>query len=90
MELDGYNYVVYDVERQEVLIYHWHPRGSSPIVSPHLHLKQGARVGRPDVRDSHLPTGRISLGSLLRYLIRDLDVRARRPDWEFILDDGIH
>ena len=59
--------------------------GNSPIVTPHLHLEQGARVGRPEVRDAHLPTGAISVGTLLRFLIQDLLVTPERQDWEPIL-----
>ena len=87
VEIAGYNYVVYDSERREVLIYHWHPRGNSSITTPHLHLKQGVQVGLPEVRDAHLPTGYIPLISFLRLLIVDLGAQPRRPDWDTILAD---
>ena len=87
VEIAGYNYVVYDSERREVLIYHWHPRGSSPVATPHLHLKQGAEVGRSEVRDAHLPTGFVPLVSFLRFLVVDLRVQTQRPDWDTILAD---
>ena len=87
MEIAGYNYVVYDSERREVLIYHWHPRSRSPVATPHLHLKQGAEVGRPEVRDAHLPTGYIPLVAFLRLLVVDLGVQPRRSDWDAILAD---
>ena len=82
----AYNYVVYDSQHREMLIYHWHPRGHSPISTPHLHLKQGALVNRPELIGAHLPTGPISLESILRLLIRDLAVQPVRTDWESILD----
>ena len=88
VNVTGYNYDIYDHERREVLLYHWHPVGNSPVAAPHLHLKQGAQVGRAEVRDSHLPTGLIPLGAFLRYLVRDLGVPARRADWQLILDEG--
>ena len=81
----AYAYTLFDVEQREVLSYHWHPMGNSPIVTPHLHLEQGAQVGRPEVRDAHLPTGAISVGTLLRFLIQDLLVTPERQDWEPIL-----
>lgn len=87
VELAGYNYVLYDEDQREVVIYHWHPHGNSPEVTPHLHLQQGAQVGRAEVRDAHHPTGQISLGRYLRYLIRDYGVEPRRPDWRLILDE---
>ena len=88
VEIAGYNYVVYDSDRREVVIYHWHPRSNSPIATPHLHLKQGAEVGRSEVRDAHLPTGLVSLASFLRLLVVDLRVRPLRPDWDAILTDA--
>ena len=87
VEIAGYNYVVYDSERREVLIYHWHPRGNSSIVTPHLHLKQGSQVGRPEVRDAHLPTGYIPLVAFLRLLVVDLGTQPRRSGWDAILAD---
>ena len=85
VEVVEYYYSVHDAEEREVLLYHWHPRGNSPVSTPHLHLEQGARVGRPEVRDAHLPTGDVSLNAILRVLIEEMDVRPLRPDWESIL-----
>lgn len=87
IRVTSYAYAILDSEQREVLVYHWHPRGDSPIVRPHLHLERGALVGRPEVRDAHLPTGTISIGVFLRLLIEDLLVEAARPDWESILHD---
>ncbi len=87
IELEAYNYAIYDSERREVLIYHWHPNSRSPIATPHLHLEQGAKVGRSEVRDAHLPTGFVSLASFLRLLVVDLGVQPQRPDWDTILTD---
>ena len=87
VEIAGYNYVVYDSDRREVLIYHWHPRGRSFVSTPHLHLKHGAEVGRSEVRDAHLPTGFVPLTAFLRLLILDLRVQPQRPDWDGILTD---
>ena len=88
VEIAGYNYVVYDSERREILIYHWHPHGNSPVETPHLHLKQGAQVGRPEVRDAHLPTGDVPLVAFLRLLVNDLGVQPRRSDWDTLLTDA--
>lgn len=87
VRVTGYAYAILDSEQREVLVYHWHPRGNSPVVMPHLHLEHGALVGRPEVRDAHLPTGAVSIGSFLRLLIDDLSVEPARPDWESILQD---
>ena len=87
VEISAYNCVIYDSEIREILIYHWHPGGNSPVVTPHLHLKQGAQVGRTELRDAHFPTGYIPLVDFLRLLITDLGVQPRRLDWDTILAD---
>ena len=86
VDVVGYNYAVLDSELTEVILYHWPPFGISPIETPHIHLRQGAQVGRREVRDAHLPTGQVSLNAFLNLLIRDLEVRPRRADWESILE----
>ena len=88
VEIAGYNYVVYDSEGREVLVYHWHPHGRSVVATPHLHLQQGAQVGRSEVRDAHLPTGFVPLVSFLRLLVTDLRIQARRSDWDAVLADA--
>jgi hypothetical protein len=87
VRVTGYAYAVLDANQREVLTYHWHPRSNSPVAMPHLHLEQGALVGRSEVRDAHLPTGVISIGSFLRFLIIDLSVEPDRTDWESILPE---
>ena len=81
----SYSYEVHDADGSEVLLYHWHPRGNSPVVIPHLHLEQGTGVIREVVRDAHLPTGEVSLNAVLRVLIEEMGVNPRRPDWDSIL-----
>ena len=88
VEIVGYDYAVYDSDEREVLLYHWHPHGGSPVVSPHLHLGNGAQVGRREVRDAHLPTGHVLLSALLRLLIDEMGVQPRRQDWDTILNEG--
>ena len=85
VDVVGYDYVIYDAEQREVLLYHWHPRSNSPVETPHLHLEQGAEVGRAEVRNAHLPTGDVSLNAVLRVLIEEMGVQPRRPDWDSIL-----
>ena len=77
--------MIYDAEQREVLLYHWHPRGNSPVATPHLHLEQGAQVGRTEIRDAHLPTGDVSMEAILRVLIEEMGVRPLRPDWDAVL-----
>jgi hypothetical protein len=86
----AYAYTLYALDKRddrerEIFSYHWHPRGQSPIIYPHLHLAQGAEVGRDDVRGAHFPTGRISLEEVLRLVIEEFHVKPLRHDWADIL-----
>jgi len=85
VDVVGYYYAIHDSEEREVLLYHWHPRGNSPVATPHLHLEQGAQVGRAEIRDAHLPTGDVSMEAILRVLIEEMGVQPLRSDWELIL-----
>ena len=85
VDVAGYYYAIHDSEGREVLPYHWHPHANSPVVIPHLHLEQGAQIGRVEVRDAHLPMGEVSLNTILRMLIEEMGVNPRRSDWESIL-----
>jgi hypothetical protein len=86
----AYFYALEDGDGREIVAYHWHPEGNSPVVTPHLHLGAGAQVGRPefDDRDMHLPTDRVSIEQVIRLAIEGFKVRPRRQDWRDILDKG--
>ncbi len=84
----GYRYAVLDADHREILEYHWHPGGESPVVTPHLHIGYGAMAVRRELSDAHLPTGNISICDILRMLIRDFSITPRRSDWEFVLDEA--
>ena len=87
VDVVGYDYAVYGSDEREILLYHWHPYGQSPFATPHLHFGPGAQIGHREVRDAHLPTGQVSLSSLLRLLIDEMGVQPRRQDWSAILDE---
>jgi hypothetical protein len=75
----AYYYSLFDSDEREIIAYHWHPHGD--IAFPHLHICAGARIGRADLRDAHIPTGRIALEDLLRMAITEFGVVPRRDDW---------
>ena len=51
---------------------------------PHLHA-YGVNES-VELHKLHAPTGTITAGSVVRFLIEDLNVLPRRPDWQAILD----
>src|SRR5215213_270046 len=62
----AYQYALLDQNGREYLAYHWHPDGSSHVTEPHLHLGPAARVGVGELAAAHLPTGPVSLASVVR------------------------
>jgi len=72
-------------ERMEILGYHWHPQERNAITYPHLHLYQGAGRLQYNLLKAHLPTARIAIEDVLRFVITQLGVVPLRNDWEAIL-----
>jgi hypothetical protein len=88
----AYRYHILDRDDREILAYHWHPEGVSPVTEPHLHLSGRLRpldIGAPDtpvaLGEMHLPTGIVSLAHVVRLLIAEIGVEPRRDDWETVL-----
>lgn len=86
----GYIYGVRESRTgDDVVGYHWHPRGSSHARVPHLHV--GSAAITPDgvlTPKSHLPTARVTLESVIRLCIEEFGVEPLRPDWDQVLRDS--
>jgi hypothetical protein len=83
----AYRYDLLDGSGKELIAWHWHPDGSSSMVKPHLHMSGG-----PVPKKAHVPTGRVTIESVLRLLLTDLEVSPRRTDFHDVLDvsEGPH
>jgi hypothetical protein len=84
---EEYVYQVFD-ERDDLLAaWHWHPMtqlSEDDAPWPHLHA-YGARDALT-LHKLHLPTGRVALEAVVRFLVSDLGVVPRRADWRATLD----
>lgn len=76
----GYWYRLEDDAGKEIIAWHWHPLGQSSFGTPHLH------VGAPRLSNLHVPCERVSMESVIRFLITEFDVKPTRRDWEGVLD----
>ncbi len=92
----SYWYRLLDRQEHELLAYHWHPEGVSPITFPHLHLSSQVRPiaigpGADPVAlaEMHLPTGQVTLADIVRLLITEFAVQPRRDDWETVLQENL-
>ena len=84
----AYRYHLLDDSGRELIAWHWHPEslGDTRLRGhPHVHVQAG-----PIERRIHVPTGRVSVESVLRLLLIDLAVAARPAhvaDFAKVLDD---
>jgi hypothetical protein len=86
IRLVGYRYACNDASGQELLAYHYHPAGTSPIKHPHIHV--GTHDPRLDHGNKHLPTGPVTLEQIIHCLITEFDVPPMRTEWADILTAG--
>jgi hypothetical protein len=80
----GWIYDVADSRDELIAAFHWHPEHSSRVARPHVHVHGDHDT--VDLHKLHLPTGRVSIESVIRFAIEDLGVAPRRSDWESVLD----
>jgi hypothetical protein len=82
-----YIYEVADESDEVIAAWHWHPtsgQAGDEAHWPHLHA-YGTR-DTLTLHKLHLPTGRVSIEAIVRFLIEDLDVVPGREDWRAVLD----
>lgn len=94
IETNGYLYAIIDREDCEILAYHWRPFARGPAF-PHLHLS--SRIGELPVGEDaspvalgemHLPTEELSFPTIVRLLLGEFAVAARRDDWEPVVAES--
>ncbi len=82
----AYYYTIEDENAHEIVAYHWHPQApNSKTLHPHMHLQHGARIGRPELAGTHIPTGRVALEDFLRLLVEVFGATPLKSDWNAIL-----
>jgi hypothetical protein len=72
-----YAYDVLDGDGNELLSWHWHPATGTAF--PHMHIH--APVG-PVSHKMHVPTGRVSIESVIKLLVDEFGVVPLRDDCE--------
>jgi hypothetical protein len=87
VEIVGYLYAI-EYEGRELASYHWHPRGDSPIIWPHMHVGADIRVGDRWLGKVHLPTGAVGLERVVALAIAELGAKPLRDDWERLIGEG--
>jgi len=74
---EAYSYVLEDEHHNEIVAYHWNPRGE--FTEPHLHVGFAADQGLA-MRKVHFPTGRVAFEEFCLLLINEFQVEPERSD----------
>jgi hypothetical protein len=77
-----YQHHVLSGDGAEMVSFHWHPVTGH---GPHVHLT-GLPSGGLLTSRSHVPSGRVPIEAVLRFLLTELHVRPARGDWPEVLD----
>src|ERR1700686_450817 len=75
----GYLYAI-GYEGRELVSYHWHPSGKSPITRPHMHVGANIQVGDRWLGKVHLPTGTVGLDQAVALSVLEFGVEQIRGD----------
>jgi hypothetical protein len=86
VEIVGYLYAI-EYDGRELVAYHWHPHGDSPITWPHMHVGADIRVGDRWLGKVHLPTGTVGLEQVVALAIVELGAEPLRDEWERLIDE---
>jgi hypothetical protein len=87
VEIVGYLYAI-GYDGRELVAYHWHPHGDSPITRPHMHVGADIRVGDRWLGKVHLPTGAVGLERIVALAIAELGAEPLRDDWERLVGEA--
>ncbi len=90
---EEYEYSLVDRDGVEALVYHWNPTAKRGPTYPHIHVSATINpMVNHQTRQTfhldkiHIPTGRVSLESVVRLLIRHFGILGRHRDWSARLD----
>lgn len=87
VEIVGYLYAIRHEDR-ELVSYHWHPSGKSPISQPHMHVGAAVQIGDRWLGKVHLPTGMVGLEQIIALAVVELGVEPLRDDWERLIAEA--
>lgn len=86
----SYFYSLETADHREIINFQWTPESPRGMTFPHLHIGSAvtrhASLIRPrDLHKAHIPTGRVSLESVIRLAIDEFGVEPKKPAWSDIL-----
>lgn len=83
-----YLYSIADENTDDLVGFHYHPElTDDPILYPHIHAyaKEDSRYKTLNLHRRHIPSGRVPLEDVIRWIIDELKVVPARQDWDDVL-----
>lgn len=84
----GYIYVLAEDPTLERPMFEWHAHSYLGPPHPHVHVNGILDATGEILRGWHLPTQRVSLEAVVRFLIEEFGIAAARQDWDAVLSDA--
>jgi hypothetical protein len=86
-----YLYSIADADQNDLIGFHYHPElKEDPVLYPHVHAyaNDDKRFLPLNLHKRHIPSGRVALEDVIRWLIDELKVKPNRPDWDNVLKEA--
>jgi hypothetical protein len=83
-----YLYSIADSDQNDLIGFHYHPElNEDPVLYPHIHAyaNKDERFLPLNLHRRHIPSGRIALEDVIRWLIDELEMKPNRDDWDAVL-----
>jgi len=89
-------YIYLLVTKDVEVAWHWHPltspRGGDPSTRPHSHIQlpegTASEKARKAITRLHIPSGRVTVEQVVRYIIEECEVKPLHDDWDQMLSAG--
>src|ERR1700733_5403343 len=84
----SYLYSILDADKKNLIGFHYHPElDEDPVMHPHIHVYADAdkRFADFNLHKRHIPSGRVALEDVIEWLILELGVQTKQPNWQKIL-----
>lgn len=86
-----YLYSIADAKKDDLIGFHFHPDlTEDPVLYPHIHAyaDKDPRFAPLNLHRRHIPSGRVPLEDVIRWIITELEVVPARADWDKVLTDA--
>lgn len=96
-----YRYDILDRDKNEIIVFHWDPNPQNIVTEPHVHLaiarpvtlaqRENSAVATRELHLNklHIPTKRIFVEDVVRFLIREFAVVPLRDDWSEVIRENL-